>query len=495
MKWSTSIRKIIIEVICYFFASMFVYAAVSKILEFDNFQAQLGQSVILGAYAGVVSYGVLTAELAAALLLVIPKYRTVALICSFILMASFTVYIFIILNFSPSIPCSCGGILEKMGWKEHLIFNIICLAAAATGLLLHRSDLKKTSLELLIMFCTVAVAMSVMKWSSDYFIYKENPFIRRFVNRSCDKVNEIGLHNNTLYFAGSSAGTIYIADRLAPLHLFTYDSTLKIRKQIKIQLESSNIRFQSVQVKIAAPYFFVMDGTVPIIYRGKMADWKAEPLMKDNAYYFAKAVVIDSSRIAFRTQLRQSGENELALFSFRRKEIKRVLHTELLQKQIDGFFDTDGMMGYSPTSDTFVYVYYYRNEFIVADSDLNLRFRGNTIDTVSKAAVKPVLIKKTGVRKLASAVTAGNRIFAVRGNQLFINSSLMGRYEAKEMWDIASIVDVYNLIEKSYVSSFYIYDQNGSKMSDMLVEGNNIYVIAGMTLYRYKLDKNLKLKP
>ncbi|PBJ08048.1 DoxX family protein [Flavobacterium sp. ACN6] len=494
MKWSTSIRKIIIEVICYFFASLFVYAAVSKILEFDNFQAQLGQSVIIGAYAGLVSYGILTAELAVAVLLVIPKYRSVALIFAFILMASFTVYIFIILNFSPSIPCSCGGILEKMGWKEHLVFNIMCVVVAAAGLLLHRSDLKKTSLELLVIFCTVAVVLSVMKWSSDYLIYKENPFIRRFVNRSCDKVNEAKLHNNTLYFAGSSGGNIYIGDRLAPLHLFSYDSALKNRKEIKIQLESSNIRFQSVQVKIAAPYFFVMDGTVPIIYRGKIADWKAEPVMKDNGYYFSKAAVIDSSSIAFRTQLRQSGENELGLFSFRQKGMERMLHTDLLQKQIDGFFDTDGMMGYSAQSGTFVYVYYYRNEFIVTDSDLSLRFRGKTIDTISKAAVKPVLIKKTGVRKLASAVTAGNRIFAVRGNQLFVNSSLMGRYEAEEMWDIASIVDVYNLKEKSYVSSFYIYDQDGSKMSDMLVEGNNVYVIAGMTLYRYKLDRNLKLK-
>lgn len=495
MKRKTNIRKIIIEVICYFFAALFVYATVSKILEFDNFQAQLAQSVILGAYAGAVSYVILTAELAAALLLVIPKFRTAALISAFVLMASFTVYIFIILNFSLSIPCSCGGILERMSWKEHLVFNAICVLILAAGLLLYRKEFKKTGIVVLGLFCTAAAFMFLIKWSSDYLIYKENPFIRRFVNRSCDKVNETKLQNNTLYFAGSSGGKIYIGNRLAPLYMFVYDSALKNRKEIKIQLESKGMRFRSVQVKIAAPYFFVMDGTVPVIYKGKMTDWKAEPIMKDNGYYFSKTAVIDSSRIVFRTQLRQSGENELGLFSFHNKGMKRVLHTELLQKQIDGFFDTDGMMGYSTLSGTFVYVYYYRNEFIVTDSDLNLRFRGNTIDTISKAAVKPVLIKRTGVRKLASAVAAGNRIFAVRGNQLFINSSLMGRYEAKEMWDIASIVDVYNLKEKSYVSSFYIYDQDGSKMSDILVEGNNVYAIAGMKLHRYKLERNLKLKP
>lgn len=495
MKPSTKMRKIIIEIICYFFAALFVYAGVSKILEFDNFQAQLGQSSILGAFTWIISYGIITTEIGVAILLVIPKIRFWALISAFFLMASFTVYIFIILNFTSSIPCSCGGILEKLGWKEHLVFNVFCTLLAAVALLLQQREFKKTGAGLIGLFCISALVLFTMKWYSNYLIEKENPFIRKFVNRSCDKINDTKLHNTTLYFAGSSQGIIYLADRLAPLHLFAYDATLKTKKHIKIQLESDSIRFRSVQVKLAAPYFFVMDGTVPVIYRGKMTNWKAEPIMKGKEYYFSKATAIDSSKIVFRTQLGQSGENSLGLITFRNKGIERALHTELLQKQIDGFFDTDGMMSYSSQGSTFIYVYYYRNEFIVTDPDLNLRFRANTIDTVSKANIKPVLIKKTGARKLASSTTVGNRIFAVRGNQLFINSTLKGWYEAEEMWDIASIVDVYNLSSKSYVSSFYIYDQDSSKMSDMLVEGNNVYIIAGMTLYRYKLDRNLKIKP
>jgi hypothetical protein len=55
------------------------------------------------------------------------------LYAAFSLMVMFTTYIICILTLSLYIPCSCGGVLEKLGWKEHLVFNIafIILAAAA----------------------------------------------------------------------------------------------------------------------------------------------------------------------------------------------------------------------------------------------------------------------------------------------------------------------------------------------------------------------------
>ncbi len=41
-----------------------------------------------------------------------------------------------ILNYSEFIPCSCGGILEKMDWKTHLIFNIATVIVAAFTIVL-----------------------------------------------------------------------------------------------------------------------------------------------------------------------------------------------------------------------------------------------------------------------------------------------------------------------------------------------------------------------
>lgn len=486
-------KNYFIEAVSLFYILLFVYAAISKVLEFENFQAQLGQSSIIGAYAGIVSYSIIIIELLVSVMLVIPSFKLRGLYSSFILMSLFTVYIFIILNFTSNIPCSCGGILEKMTWKVHLIFNIISLILAGLALLFFDPNGRRTKLRLGAIFVSAAVILSVLNISSQYFIHKENPFIRKFVHMSCNKVSTAVLYNKNLYFAGSDKKTIYLADRLAPLYITAYDTALKIKKNFKIELKDDKYPFRSVQVKIVPPYFLVLDGTIPIIYRGKISDWKADILMKESGYYFSNAAVIDSVHIAFRTQNEKSGENILGIFSFK-NGLQSSLNDSLLEKQIDGFFDTDGMMNYSVDNKIFIYLYYYRNEFVVTDDKLQLRFRGNTIDTNKIAKLKPVFIKEIGRRKLASPDYIVNRLSTVRRDQLFVNSMLSGRYEDKQMWKTTSIVDVYDLSSKTYISSFYIYNANDGRMRDMLVVDNNVYVIAGTELCRYTLQKNLKIK-
>ena len=116
------------QVVIYFFIILFVYAAVSKLTDFENFQVQIAQSPLLSAFATPIAYGVVLGELAIALMLCFTKSRTLGLYLFLGFMTAFTVYIFLILNYSPFVPCSCGGVLEKMGWWEHLWFNgVVCI--------------------------------------------------------------------------------------------------------------------------------------------------------------------------------------------------------------------------------------------------------------------------------------------------------------------------------------------------------------------------------
>src|SRR5690606_33781134 len=111
----------------YFFIILFVYAAVSKLTDFENFQVQVAQSPLLSAFATPIAYGVVLGELIIALMLCFTKSRLLGLYLFLGFMTAFTVYIFLILNYSPFVPCSCGGVLEKMGWREHLWFNgVVC---------------------------------------------------------------------------------------------------------------------------------------------------------------------------------------------------------------------------------------------------------------------------------------------------------------------------------------------------------------------------------
>jgi hypothetical protein len=49
-------------------------------------------------------------------------------------MTMFTAYIVAILKFSDFVPCSCGGVLEHLGWPEHLILNIAFTVLALIGI-------------------------------------------------------------------------------------------------------------------------------------------------------------------------------------------------------------------------------------------------------------------------------------------------------------------------------------------------------------------------
>lgn len=63
MKLSVALKSHFIYVVVLLHMVLYVYAAVNKVLDFENFQVQLGQSPLLSAYAGFVSYAVPVVEL------------------------------------------------------------------------------------------------------------------------------------------------------------------------------------------------------------------------------------------------------------------------------------------------------------------------------------------------------------------------------------------------------------------------------------------------
>lgn len=136
MTFYSKYKNALLEGICFLYILLFVYAALNKFLVFDEFKIQIGQSPVLTAYAGWLAWVVPSLEILISVLLVIPRFRLLALHAAFALMVMFTTYIVIILNFSDYIPCSCGGVLEKLGWTEHLIFNIGFVVLAFIGILI-----------------------------------------------------------------------------------------------------------------------------------------------------------------------------------------------------------------------------------------------------------------------------------------------------------------------------------------------------------------------
>jgi uncharacterized membrane protein YphA (DoxX/SURF4 family) len=129
--------ELIVEVISGLFFLLFLYAAASKLLDYQKFTVQIGQSPILTSFAGTIAWLIPSLEILICVMLMIHRRRMMGLYASVCLMVMFTAYILIIINFAERIPCSCGGILDKMGWSEHLIFNGVFAFLGIIGILLQ----------------------------------------------------------------------------------------------------------------------------------------------------------------------------------------------------------------------------------------------------------------------------------------------------------------------------------------------------------------------
>ncbi|MEC3965641.1 MauE/DoxX family redox-associated membrane protein [Flagellimonas halotolerans] len=114
---------------------LFTYTAVSKLNHLDLFQWRLERMPYISSYASLISWGVPFLELVIAGLLWFPKYRTMSLYASLILLGSFTTYIIVVLKYSESIPCSCGGVISVLGWRDHILLNISFMVLSLMGIL------------------------------------------------------------------------------------------------------------------------------------------------------------------------------------------------------------------------------------------------------------------------------------------------------------------------------------------------------------------------
>lgn len=129
-------KEIVIEIIVFLFVLLFLYAAGSKLTEYNKFVGQMGKSPMLTDFAPTLAWAVPAVEIIVAIMLMTTRFRLAGMYAAFGLMFVFTLYIIAILSFSEHLPCSCGGVLSTLGWREHLVFNIFFVGLGLAGIML-----------------------------------------------------------------------------------------------------------------------------------------------------------------------------------------------------------------------------------------------------------------------------------------------------------------------------------------------------------------------
>ena len=133
-------KNTLIIAITYLLVVLFLYAALSKMLDYKEFNKQLKYSPFISQYSNILSWALPGIEIAVCLLLLISSTRLLGLYASFTLMSMFTVYLVCMLSFSSreDVPCPCGGILGELSWNSHALFNILFVVISLAGIILQR---------------------------------------------------------------------------------------------------------------------------------------------------------------------------------------------------------------------------------------------------------------------------------------------------------------------------------------------------------------------
>jgi len=327
---------------------------------------------------------------------------------------------------------------------------------------------------------------------SEKKMYYDNDFIRRFPDYTAeDKVMD--LTYDSYYYAGTSRDVIYLGNVTAPLVVTEINTALRSALQVKIKLEADSLPFRAPEIRIFNDDFYFIDGTVPVLFKGRTGAWEAK-VQEGNTPDFFRYQMLDSLTVAYNFINPKSGQRNLGAYSFGSGKGTAV-ESNLLEKQVDGMFDVEGHLHYDLLTDRVIFLYQYRNSYIVADKKLKLLFKGKTIDTISRVALKSEHVKSRNEIRLVDRPITVNQSSAVYGNLLFVQSLVRGRYEASKTWEVSSVIDVYNIEDNAYISSFYVYDREGKKLRDFFVIHDMFYGFIGKSLVRYRLsDKILKNK-
>lgn len=130
------IRKVILETFILLLILFWVYAGVTKLLDYDTYWRQV--MLILGneTVSKTVAIILPLLQVAVAICLSFGISRKSALIASAVILSFFTGYIIYWLYFAPETPCSCTGIIPGFSWQQHLTFNTILLLINITGIVL-----------------------------------------------------------------------------------------------------------------------------------------------------------------------------------------------------------------------------------------------------------------------------------------------------------------------------------------------------------------------
>jgi len=134
-----NIANLATEIIRALMVLLFVYTGISKLIAAESFLLQINAAPYLADYAQWLYRLIPISELIIATTILFKSTRLAGYYAFTFLMICFTIYICVMLLSGNPLPCSCGGVIRLMSWREHLAFNCCFIGLSIVAIYLQKA--------------------------------------------------------------------------------------------------------------------------------------------------------------------------------------------------------------------------------------------------------------------------------------------------------------------------------------------------------------------
>lgn len=312
---------------------------------------------------------------------------------------------------------------------------------------------------------------------SDRLNHRDNSFIRLFPPHATRVLAKRNLHYNSFYIAGLSENKITLGNFTSIEKVVSWDYSLR-DSSVKLLLFPKNeeLYWSSMKITALVDTIYLIDVRTPALLKACDPNDTLR-LDKLSCPQLINAVVVPPGKMIGRYYDRERDQSFLMLAG-QRRDI-------MLDRFTDGLFAADGLLVYNQEKSQLFYIYAYKNKFISLDTNLQVNYQANTIDTNTVPKIKVASIHNEA--SMAAPPVMINKKACTDGKYLFIHSGLRANNEDRPSFDKNNVIDVYNVDDGRYFRSFYLRPESEKKLTYFEVYKDRVVALYEDELIVYSL--------
>jgi len=327
------------------------------------------------------------------------------------------------------------------------------------------------------MACAVTLVVS-LAWYSDYRSPKLNGFTRHFPGTTPLLTHTLSSRYTITAVAGFTATSIYF-QTLNPALILRANHQLGDTSYIFLPVDSFYRTATNFEYQIDSPNIYLFARNVPAIYKWDLVS-KKKISQSYTSRIFTRSLVLEPNRFflrGFDSSIKIPGQIFLK-GSFQQGVTYR--ESKLIPPHKDLGMPTDGILLRDQNTDRLVYVFFYKNSYLVLDTNFNLSGQGETIDPVDSALLKVGGGIKEG-KTFGYTNTSPKRIVNIEScisdGILYNNSLIKADNESNHTFASNNAIDMYDLKTYLYRGSLDIPLLNEAKISRFKVFQHDLVAI------------------